>query len=487
VKTSRNLYSAAQSRELDRIAIEEHGHAGLSLMKTAGNRAFANIARSFPGAGPVTVLCGSGNNGGDGYVVAECARSIGLDVTVVQASVPKSSECTAVCAEYLDNGGTVSDFVPGNAGNPGLIVDGLLGTGLDRAPSEKYVEIINWANHSGARIVALDIPSGLNSDTGFAFDPCIRAEMTVTFIGQKFGMFTAQGKNVCGKIQLETLNFGEEIFRQVEPVAKLIERPDWPARRADSHKGDYGNVVIAGGNEGMLGATLLAGSAALRCGSGLVTVLSTHGHMDMPALRFPELMSQCIENEEQFDHLCERCNVIVLGPGLGQGEWAGNLFKKMVRRPEPLVVDADGLNWLAIFPEKRVDWILTPHPGEAATLLGVSTAEVQHDRLAAAQQIVERFGGTCVLKGAGTLVADPAGKVRVCSHGNPGMASAGMGDVLSGVIGSLVGQGMPVAEAARSGTWLHSMAADICAKKSGMAAMLASDVVSSIPEVLVSG
>lgn len=482
----RRLYTGDQTKELDRIAIEEFGVSGLDLMKNAGERAFFNIQQNFPDVNNVVVLCGSGNNGGDGYVVANCALSIGLNVSAIQVGSPKTKDAAQVCKEYIDNGGSILGLDNDTPEDADLIVDGLFGTGLNRAPIGKYKDLISNVNSMGCPVVSLDVPSGLESQNGFVFDPCIQASMTVSFIGKKFALFSGQGKNHSGLIVFESINLPEQVYELVKPIAKLLVPDLALTRKLDSHKGNYGNVVIVGGDTGMLGATLLAGRAALRCGSGLVTVLSTDSHLDMPALHSPELMSQSLKNNNKVNKLLNACDAIVFGPGLGQSEWSKTTFKKVIDMPVPKVVDADGLNLLAKNPVKRDDWVLTPHPGEAATLLKSSSQEIQKDRIGAAKAIVNKYGGVCVLKGAGTLVVDNSGDVAVCEAGNPGMATAGMGDVLSGVIGSLLGQKYSVRKAAENGVWVHSASADKVAEKIGEASLIAGDVIEVLPEILKS-
>ena len=496
------LYNAQQTRAMEQLAINKHGYSGLLLMKMAAERAFANIMARFSGASPVVVLCGSGNNGGDGYVVAKCAQTIGLDVVVVQASPPQTREAIQVCQDFVDGGGiTITDIANQIMAlqNAGLIVDGLLGTGLNRAPSGCYADLIRATNQTLGPVIALDLPSGLASDSGFAFNPCLRATMTVTFIGAKVGLFTGAGKDYSGEIKFESLNLPRNIRQSVNPVATIIQPPQLRKRTPNSHKGDYGSIIIAGGDNGMLGAALLAGRAALRCGSGRVTVLSTDRHVDMPALHCPELMSQCIENESGFSRLCDQSDVVVIGTGLGLSDWSRRIFAALIDWQKPLVIDADGLTLLAELhrekPRKNDHWILTPHPGEAATLLGCTTAEVQKDRIGAVLAIVEQFGGVCVLKGAGTLVADVLGGVSVCGAGNAGMATAGMGDVLSGIIAAVMGQNtmlkkldersLDLGKVATTGVWLHSRCADKVSGKTGMTSLLAGDIIDALPEVLL--
>ncbi len=481
-----HLYSSAQVRDFDKRVIADFGFTGTGLMHSAGTRAFEIIVKYYNNLKPWVILCGSGNNGGDGYVVAECARAAGIEVRVIQSAMPKTEDAIYFCNQFLANNGNVLFQNLQGLNNSGLIIDALFGTGLNRAPTGFSAELIELANKCPCPLVALDLPSGLNSDTGFAYDPCIDARMSITFIAKKLGMHTAVGKNKCGYIIYEGLDLPLELFTGTKPMASFIPQPNFPHRKPDSHKGQYGDVVIAGGDNGMLGATLLAGRAALRSGSGLVTVLSTEQHLDSPALHCPELMSQCMENKSNFEALCKRCDVIALGPGLGQSPWSLKLFEGLKESPGPLVVDADGLNHLAKTPFKRENWILTPHPGEAASLLNCDIKDIQKDRLGAVQKICEQYGGVCVLKGAGTLVASESGDVYVSDGGNPGMATAGMGDVLTGIIASLVGQGMSNLDAAMSGVWLHSKCGDNVATILGMRALMAGDVIDELPAVLKS-
>lgn len=482
-----NLYNAAQVRELDHIAIHDYGIPGAQLMQRAGEESFSRIMSNFIEIEPVIVMCGSGNNGGDGYVVAECARSIGLDVVVVRSSAPSTDDARLMCDRFVSNGGRVDGFREQLPARPGLVVDALLGTGLNRAPSAKLAQMIDSANHAGCPIVALDLPSGLDSDSGRAFDPCIVAAMTVSFIGRKFGSFTAAGLDHCGTLQYASLNVPDEVFAGVEVTARIIPQPQLPHRAANSHKRQFGDVAIVGGDAGMLGATLLSGRAALKCGSGLVTIASTSQHLDLPAIHCPELMSACIENTEAFELLIDRCGVVVIGPGLGQSSWSEAIYEKTMGFTGPMVVDADGLNLLSKNPTRKDNWILTPHPGEAATLLDCSAGEVQENRLDAVNSIAARYGGVCVLKGAGSLVSSGQAPVWLCDRGNPGMASAGMGDVLSGIAGAYLGLGLDPIEAAKAATWLHSAAADEVASTMYPGSLLASDVINQLPYLLARG
>ncbi len=307
----------------------------------------------------------------------------------------------------------------------------------------------------------------------------------------KLGLLTGQGRDHAGEIVFADLRIPAEARRAVPPIARVIRPPVLAKRRRTVHKGDAGRVLVVGGDAGMLGAALLAGEAALRCGSGLVTVASGEGHLDWPALHRPELMSAEAlrisvppEGKGAGAGGGGLADAVVLGPGLGQSDWSEQVFERFIDCAPPLVVDADGLNWLARKPRRRDDWIVTPHPGEAARLLGCAAAEIQADRLAAAREIAAKFGGVCVLKGAGTLVACADGAVFLCDRGNPGMATAGMGDVLSGIAGALIGQGMPAAVAATAAVWLHAVAADAAVEDTGERGLLARDVADRLAGVV---
>ena len=465
---------------------------GRTLMQKAGMSAYAYILQNFRHYDPMVVLCGSGNNGGDGYVVAACAIKADIEVLVLRSSVPDTRDAEFMCSEYERHGGVVRKFAGQIPAGTVLIVDAMLGTGINRPPTGSMAAMIQAANSFDCPVIALDIPSGLESDTGTALDPCIKAATTVTFIGRKVGCFTGDGRDHCGKLYYDSLDVPPEVFTRVAVSAKTIEPSRLAPRRHNSHKGDYGRLTIAGGDNGMLGAVLLAGRAALLSGCGIVQILSTKEHFDWPSIHCPELMSAQLGQDNAEKKLWNQCDVLVIGPGLGCGPWGFTCFREAIELSCPLVVDADGLNVLAELPNmlsdespvKRENWILTPHPGEAAGLLGCTTANIQQNRIRAAQNIVQRYGGVCVLKGAGTVVADSQGAIWICDKGNPGMATAGMGDVLSGVIGALLAGGLEPTRAATLGIWIHSASADYVNKKSGPLSLTATHVINTLPIIL---
>ncbi|RFF26313.1 MULTISPECIES: NAD(P)H-hydrate dehydratase [unclassified Wenzhouxiangella] len=480
------LYRAESVRELDRQAIEGHGIDGYDLMRRAGRRAFEIMRARWPEARAVTICCGGGNNGGDGYVMARLAREAGLAVQLIAMKSPDELSGTAARAakDWLAVGGSIEQSDERLRGD--VIVDALLGTGLDRPVRDDYARLIDHINDTGRPVLAVDVPSGLNADTGMPQGRCVRAWATVTFIGRKRGLYTGQAGRWCGTVLFDALDTPQAIHDIVETDATLLDpgllRHCLPARPADTHKGDLGRALIIGGNHGMAGAPVLAGRAALRTGSGLVTLATRGSHATLAPSIQPELMSHGVETLEDFEPLVGTADVLALGPGLGRDDWARALWKRTIEHDAPLVVDADGLNLLADAPTRRAHWILTPHPGEAARLLETGVAEIQSDRFAAASALAERFDAVVILKGHGSLVAGPGATVAVCPFGNPAMASAGMGDALTGIVASLLGQGLKPYDAACCGVLAHALAGDRAAY--GRRQILAGDLVDALARVL---
>jgi NAD(P)H-hydrate epimerase len=482
------LYRAAQVRALDRSAIEVHGIPGIELMERAGAAAYDLIRARWPGHRNLTVLTGAGNNGGDGYVVARLARAEGLAVSVLQLADPGrlSGDAARAFAAYRDSGGSFDPFrsLPNR---PGIIVDALLGTGLERPLAGLWAQVAEAINVARSPVLAIDIPSGLNADTGAILGTAVRADATLSFIGLKQGLFTGAGPDCCGEIRFSALGIPAVVYSAEVLSARRI---DWhqqssllAPRRRGAHKGDFGHVLVIGGAPGMSGAARLAGEGALRAGAGLVTVATHPDHAALLNLTRPELMVAAVAEPRALDPLIERADVVAIGPGLGRGPWGQGLWGRVRDLDKPLVVDADALNLLAQGPLHREGWVLTPHPGEAARLLGCSSAEVQRDRFEAARRLQDRLGGVMVLKGAGTLIQGPSHRPpAVCSDGNPGMATAGSGDVLTGVIAALRVQGLDAEEAACAGVCLHAAAGDQAAL-GGEKGLLAGDILESLRPV----
>jgi len=480
------LYRAEQVGELDRRAIEDHGIDGFELMQRAGAAVFRAIRARYPEARSLVVCCGGGNNGGDGYVVASLARHAGFQARVIAMKNPRElgGDARRAADVWLDGGGPVSE--PDGQIEADVIVDALLGTGLDREVRDDYAALIESIDASDAAVVAVDVPSGLHADTGMPLGAAVRAEVTVSFIGRKRGLETGQAPDFTGRVLFDDLDVPDTVYRDLEPDAvrlseDAVERV-LPARARSIHKGALGRVLICGGDFGMPGAVVLAARAALLTGSGLVSVATRREHSLALAGSLPEAMWADGENGDSLDALVARADVVAVGTGLGTSDWSREAWRRLLGCEQPVVLDADGLNLLAEHAFDRTNWILTPHPGEAARLLGLTTADVQRDRFEAVRAIAARFNAVVVLKGAGSLVADPAGRVALCPFGNPAMATAGMGDALTGIIASLVGQGVDLFDAASSGVVLHARAGDAAAEH--RRAILAGELIDALPRVL---
>lgn len=484
-----NIYSVATVREIDRIAIEEHGIAGYALMTRAAAFAVAETLRAHPEARRWQVLCGAGNNAGDGYVVARLAAAMGLEVSVLAVTDPEGLKGDAATAhtDYLVAGGQVSRWDGGLDNEATLLVDALLGSGLDREISGDFATAVAAMNNAVAPVVALDIPTGLNGDTGAVMGDAVRADLTTTFVGLKQGLFLGRGPEFRGELFFSDLEIDAACYA-VQPteftrITDAQLQALLPRRSRSAHKGDFGNILVVGGGCGMPGAAILCGEAALRSGAGRVSVATDPGHVTTLVNERPELMARGVQNAADLRSAMQGCDVVAIGPGLGQSEWAGDLLNVVQAYDSPAVWDADALNWLAAHPAKLEQRIITPHPGEAASLLNVSSAEIQADRRAAITELQNRYGGVAVLKGAGTLIKGAAKKVCVSSSGNPGMASPGMGDVLTGIIAALLGQGLSLQDAATAGVELHAQAGDIAARK-GERGLLASDLLGELRSVV---
>jgi hydroxyethylthiazole kinase-like uncharacterized protein yjeF len=406
------------------------------------------------------------------------ALAAGLKVSVYSLSDPVTPKGDAFTAyqNYVEAEGAIILFQGEEVIDADVIVDALLGTGLDRPVTGLYAQAIQIINKSPAHVVAVDSPSGLNADTGNVMGCAVKADCTVTFIGLKQGLFTGQAADYCGEISYASLAVPDAIFQAVSPSAVRVVKTPLPPRDRCAHKGNYGHVLIVGGDFGYSGAARLAGEAALRVGAGLVSVATRAEHAGLMNLNRPELMCHGIGDAGQLAALLEKASVVVIGPGLGQSNWAKELFMAAIKAQKPLIIDADGLNLLARSPLTNPNWILTPHPGEAARLLNCSNAEIQQDRFASVLAIQARYGGIAILKGAGTLIASED-DCAVSTTGNPGMASGGMGDVLSGVIAALLAQGVSLKNAAQQGVYRHGLAADLAAEKDGERGLLASDLM----------
>ncbi|MHA1024310.1 bifunctional ADP-dependent NAD(P)H-hydrate dehydratase/NAD(P)H-hydrate epimerase [Enterobacter ludwigii] len=482
-----SIWHADDLRHAEKEAADSLGITLYELMQRAGEAAF-NVARTaYPESSHWLILCGHGNNGGDGYVVARLAVAAGIHVTLLalESDKPLPEEASAAREAWLNAGGVIhaTDIVWPEEID--VIIDGLLGTGLRSAPRDPVATLIARANAHSAPVVALDIPSGLMAQTGTTPGAVIQAAHTVAFIALKPGLLTGNARDVTGTLHHNALGLESWLAGQETHVSRVDASllAQWlPPRRPTSHKGDHGRLVIIGGDHGTAGAIRMTGEAALRCGAGLVRVLTRIENSAPIITARPELMVHEL-TPQSLEESLEWADVVVIGPGLGQQAWGKQALQKVENFRKPMLWDADALNLLAINPDKRHNRILTPHPGEAARLLNCSVAEIESDRLLSARRLVKRYGGVAVLKGAGTVVASDEA-LGIVDAGNAGMASGGMGDVLSGIIGALLGQKLPLYDAACAGCVAHGVAADKLAARYGTRGMLATDLFCTLRRVV---
>ena len=483
------LYSAEQVRELDQAAITFEGIRTFELMARAGEAAFACLLGRWGYTESVCVMAGAGNNGGDGYVLAALAALHGMSVSLYTlGNHEQVSAATAEAAQLALDAGVIPQVFDGELDFDGeLIVDALFGTGLNATVAGLYADAIWAINAHPADVLSLDIPSGLDANTGCVLGVAVRADMTVTFVGTKRGLLVADGPDLCGEIAFAALSTEGAAAGRLIPDC---ERISWhrlqqlgqllPVRTGNSHKGHFGHVLVVGGDQGMVGAVTMAAEAAGRTGAGLVSCATRPEHSVAVLARRPEVMVHGVSSGLELTGLLDSASVLAVGPGMGQSSWSELMLQQVLNSEKPLVLDADGLNllatpaWFHEFSERNV--VLTPHPGEAARLLGLDTIEIQQNRFVAARALAEKYQAVVVLKGRGTLIARPGGRVAVCTDGNSGMATGGMGDVLTGVIAALMAQGSDAWHAARLGVCLHSAAADLAAAEGGSRGLLATDV-----------
>lgn len=482
------LWSVEQVRAIDAHAIDTLRIPGYELMQRAAAAGLRELRARWPSARSVCVLCGGGNNAGDGYVLARLARGEGLEViagALVDPAALKGDAAHAF-ADWQATGGRTTDWTEALNTGSTVVVDAMLGTGTTGALRGAFLGAVMAVNEGRRRVLALDVPTGLSAQTGQVANECIRARCTLTFIAQKPGLWLGAGPDYSGDLILADLDvpswpdgLGAPFLEVLRP--SLVAESFAPRPRG-ANKGLFGHVLVIGGGPGMPGAVRLCGEAALRVGAGLVSLGTACEHAGQIAAGRPELMVHGVADAAALMPLLQRADVIAVGPGLGQSAWARSLWSCAMASGKPMVVDADALNLLAAQPESRTTWILTPHPGEAGRLLGLPTAEVQGERMQAVDLLVQRYGGTMVLKGAGSLVAAPMGggtRVELCQAGNPGMAAPGMGDVLTGIIAGLLGQLGDLTLAARLGVLVHGMAGDR-ASGTSTRGLLASDLLAEL-------
>ncbi len=508
------VVTAQEMREMDRLTIHEYGVPSLELMERAGEGVARAILERFGRAAKkgVLIVAGKGNNGGDGLVIARYLKRKRIPCEVILLSRKEELSPDAahnlkayrkIQGKIFEEAGGSLELLARKLRGKGLVVDAILGTGLTKEVRGSYAETITLVNSCGLPVVAVDIPSGLDSDFGRPMGSAIQAEMTVTLGYPKLGQVTYPGLSYVGDLVVAEIGIHSEAVDKVAPKTEILEEEDigWlvPVREPDTHKGTYGHLVVIAGSRGKTGAAILACRAALRIGAGLVTLAAPRSLNDVVAGSLVEVMTEPLKNnereeleplsDEDWRRFLDKKNALLFGPGIGLGPSARTTLNWLLRNLEmPWVIDADGLNHLAAEVERlrgaRTPPVLTPHPGEMARLIGKETSAVSRDRVGVARSFAVEHRCFVVLKGARTVMATPEGRVFINPTGNPGMASGGMGDVLAGMLAGLLGQGLEVEDALKLGVYLHGFVADRAAEAKGEIGLIASDVIEGLPEGL---
>lgn len=486
ISLTHKLYRADQVSLHEQQAAEDMGVDLYLLMQRAGASVFSQVTQEYPKAHNILVLVGIGHNAGDGYVTALAALNAGKNplVCAVEPERELSGDVKKAYNAYVAAGGETASFSENLLATNDLIVDAMLGTGINGFIRAEFANVISAINHCSLPIVSVDVPSGLDANTGESLGECVQAQLTVTFIGVKLGLSTGAGKQACGQLVFDDLGVGDAFEKLARSDASLLTIEHFKGlapRPVHSHKGSYGRLLCIGGNKGMSGAIRMTAEAALRTGTGMVKVFTHSDSILQICNGRPELMV----TSEGLKQALEWATCIVIGPGLGQDEWARETFNTVMNfcqmQPVPIVIDADALRLKAVDTEfvALPDCVLTPHVGEASSLLSSTIEEIEANRFNYARLCAQRYDATCVLKGAGSIV-DNQHHSWVCSHGNPGMATAGMGDVLAGIISSLICQGVDKDTACQYGVSIHAKAGDIVAEKYGQRGLLASDLFTTV-------
>jgi len=479
------LYSPESVYRMDKAAVDSDSLSEIELMGRAGACVWSSIVERWPELSRITIFAGSGNNGGDAFVVAIQARQQGIAVQfIVKGDLSRQSPTSRHYHDlWLASGGDIEAWKQQTIEGE-LIVDGLLGIGLKSTLDQDWQVLIQAINQVDVPKVAIDIPSGLNAQTGLSQPCAINAELTVTFIGIKIGHYLADGMDYCGEILFNDLGISSSTAFSQAPALEVIDESNLflpEKRKHNSHKNRYGHVLVIGGDRGMAGAASLAAQAALRSGAGMVTVL-VHPDCVHSLSSTPELM---VQSWYEIDEKLAQASIVVVGPGLGQSDAANDCLKRLSCVTQPMVADASALtvDFLKSLSDRQL--VITPHPGEAAKLLATTASDVQSDRFAASNELSDRFSCTSVLKGSGSIIREPGQTPFINIAGNPGMASAGMGDVLAGMIGAFIGQQLSAFEAAKTSVYLHARCAELYAENQDESGLIASDIIRLIPEVVM--
>lgn len=504
--------TAEEMRKLDHSAINDLGIPGIVLMENAGLQVVQEIYNIIgaPQGKTVTVFAGKGNNGGDGFVIARHLLNAGAEVKVLMfAEIDEiNGDARTNLDILLKMGHKVFPVLKPNSVNivrlamvyTDLVIDAIFGTGFKGTVPENIGNVIDIINGSGKPVIAVDIPTGLEADTGNVNGPCIRAASTVTFAQNKLGLIIEKGPEYVGKLTVADISIPESLVKS-QKIKKYLTTHEIvkaliPKRISDSHKGTYGRVLVVGGSQGLSGAAAMTSLAALKAGAGLVTLAVPESLHDLMEVKLTEVMTRplpeteevtlSLEALEEINKLTETVDVVAIGPGMSTNESTVALVRELlITINKPIVIDADGLNALSgdpgLIKKCRVPVVLTPHPGEMARLLGIKTEEVQNNRVETATEAAKKWNATVVLKGNRTVTAGPDGTVYINPTGNPGMASGGTGDVLTGIITGLMAQGLAQVNAAAVGAYFHGLAGDLAAEEKGMMSLVAGDIMDFLP------
>lgn len=506
------VVNAEEIRRIDKRAIEEYGIPGLILMENAGLQVFLNILERY---GPldqkkVAVIAGKGNNGGDGFVVARHLynRNIEVEVFLIGGSSDIKGDAKTnldilkkIGIPFYENVTSNDLSIP--LRDADIIVDAIFGTGLSSEIKNPYLDAINSINSSRKPVVSIDVPSGVNSDTGEILGVAVKADLTVTFVLPKRGLLVFPGAEYTGVLKIADIGIPKRAIEEENIMVNLLTEEEiralLPERRPDSYKTSFGHLLVIAGSVGKTGAAAMTSLSALRVGAGLVTLAIPKSLNDILELKLTEVMTLplpetneltiSVSAQDILNEVLPRMTVIALGPGLSTHSETSKLVRDLVRKYEaPMVIDADGvnalINHLDVLKERKAPLILTPHPGEMARLIGKTSKDVQKDRIGIAQGFSKENNVFLVLKGARTIISDPDGNIFINPTGNPGMATAGTGDVLTGMISGLIAQGMEPLTATKTGVYLHGLAGDLTAEEFGEMGMIAGDIIEKIPEAI---
>ncbi len=476
--TMKKLYNSQAIKHIDRCAAGYLKISSFELMQQAAQAVYSYVQHEEK----ILIVTGVGNNAGDGFVMATLAlenqQRIKVWSLVTVDKLPADAKKAAQL--YKAKGGKIIYEAPVEAFS--CVVDAIFGTGLNRKVSGEFASAIGWINQQTSPVLAVDVPSGLDASTGVIQGCGVNADTTITILTHKIGLHTHSGKNQCGMLFLETLNVPKRFYNEVACACFLLDHKVMSHqkfnRQENTHKGSFGSVVVVGGHDGMFGALVLVGKAVLRSGAGLVEVVSNNSQASLISIAYPDMIAAV---DISYSRLLSKSEVLAIGTGLGLNQESRDVLDYCLNQKKRMVIDADALTLIAQQHEFNGDVVLTPHPKEAASLLQVSIETIQSNRVNYALEISKKYNSIVVLKGSGTVIAQPCGTTYVCPFGYSGMATAGMGDVLTGIIAGLMAQGFSSIDAANTAVVWHALAAQACNKGTGL---MASDVIDKLPEII---